>query len=266
VMPPPRRKRPESMQVPPRRAHGPFSETTSRDADLNPLSPFANAHASTDTRVPTYPMKQDINATDNDTSNTSPPTTRLFRELSLSSRSDGQREREREAPFAGLQRTFSALHQRAQPSLARARYKAEAGLHPKRGFVPSPTHVPLSKSRLDLDTGNSDDGAVVDSDVEEEEREKEDGAAINAHLDSIKMRDELGTGGAKVEMGSDFGFLRIDCNGSTGEDDKDQETIRGRGRGVVGRRRDMLEQRERGDWKVERDNLKLPSGDGWTPL
>ena len=94
--------------------------------------------------------------------------------------------------FASLQRKFSALQQRAQPTLVQARYKAEAGIHPRRGYV-----RPHSGRR-----GNEDGERLVDDYGEE-------------LYDSWE------------EMNSDFGQLDINND----EDDDQDQTIRGRDRG-----------------------------------
>ena len=94
--------------------------------------------------------------------------------------------------FASLQRKFSALQQRAQPTLVQARYKAEAGIHPRRGYV-----RPHSGRR-----GNEDGERLVDD-----------------------YGEELYDSGE--EMNSDFGQLDINND----EDDDQDQTIRGRDRG-----------------------------------
>ncbi|KAM5541860.1 hypothetical protein V8D89_004589 [Ganoderma adspersum] len=114
--PPPRRKRPESIQVTPT-SPSPFD------------SPFANPP------LPSTPPS--ASATN--------PNLRLSRHLSLSSTkrdpSDRDRDRERnweafsDSPLGTtLHKTFSNLSARAQPALDSARYKAE-GAFARRGFV-----------------------------------------------------------------------------------------------------------------------------------
>lgn len=71
-----------------------------------------------------------------------------------------ERDRDRPAPlsFSALQRTFSQLHSKAQPTLDkldRTRYKAEAGLT-RRGFVPSNHSGLLQKEAGDEDENDVD--------------------------------------------------------------------------------------------------------------
>lgn len=202
IAPPPRR-RPESMQVPPRRSVPQSLSSAGRDkaedSDLDPLSPFANTF--------------DVESSHSHLKDGS-ITARFFRDLNLN-----ERERERgtqtPAPFASLQRTFSALHQRAQPSLARARYKAEASMHPRRGFVP-PSSSGSKSGREGGLLSLSDDADASEAGMDEE-----------------------------------LGYVDSTADGD------DDETLRGRDRQW---RKDV-----RDEW-MERDNMKLPEGEGWRPL
>ena len=209
VVPPPRRKRPESMQVPPRRN---LPEDKGRDADLDPLSPFSN----------TFDVRGDPSGQASDG-----VASRLFQDFNNASQSNEKDHvGQRGAPFATLQRTFTALHQRAQPSLARARYKAEANFNPRRGFIPPPS----SSSRSDGGLGHWDNSEGASSRLVSGDRN--DGDESDAGIDE------------------DFGY--IDLNGRD-----DEDALRGRERAW---RKDL-----RSDLQ-ERDNLKLPEGEGWRPL
>ncbi|KAI5120809.1 hypothetical protein M0805_003207 [Coniferiporia weirii] len=198
-LPPPRRRRPDSVQVTPR--------ASAFDTNPVPGSPFTNAF--------TAALERHSNRLDLDKDKS-----RDFRDR------DADREKERSQPhaLASLQRTFNSLQARAQPTLARARYKAEAGLAPRRGFVPNGRDYNLAGEAGDRLVGGDDASAGMDPDYEY-------GGGISPDDDG-----ELGAGWGDV--------------GDDGE-----ETIRGRGRG-----------RGRLAAAHERDNLKLPEGEGWAPL
>jgi hypothetical protein len=103
-VPPPRRKRPESVQV-----TAPFSTDALG-------SPFKTP--------PAYPSTATFGS--------------LSRHLSLNSRPRRSASRERardDSPVSSIQRAFANLGVKAQPKIEAAMYKAEAGLS-KRGYVP----------------------------------------------------------------------------------------------------------------------------------
>lgn len=151
---------------------------------------------------------------------------------------DSSRERSPAHAFASLQRTFSALQARAQPTLARARYKAEAGLAPRRGFVPSGRGGELFHHAASASADR-----LVDRD--------EDDDAAGAGMDP----DYTGDSVESPAVDDDEVGLRRRAGTETW--DEDEETVRGRGRELGRGRFGRLH---------ERDNLKLPEGDGWAPL
>ncbi|KAH8110384.1 hypothetical protein DFH11DRAFT_1880653 [Phellopilus nigrolimitatus] len=214
-LPPPRRRRPESVQITPR----PRTLDVDGDGDGDGSSPFTNAF--------TAALEKRAGAG-------------RFARLELDGpKKEREREREDERPppphaFAQLQRTFSALQQRAQPTLARARYKAEAGLAPRRGFVPNGRDYHLAGEagdRLVHGGGGGDDDADAGMDVD--------------YVRSTGADSDEGYAG---EWGS--GVDGEGDEGGDGNGDKDA-TVRGRGRGRSA---------------YERDELKLPEGEGWAPL
>ncbi|KZT07848.1 uncharacterized protein LAESUDRAFT_742648 [Laetiporus sulphureus 93-53] len=168
-IPPHRKKRPESVQITP---------TSTSPVDSPFASPVRGAHALPSSGASIH-------------SSTSQPA--LSRHSSLSARSrhsDGIAE-----PIANLQRTLSTLHQKAQPRLDSARFKAEAAFAP-RGFVQH--SQPGSRwlrqegeerlmSEDETDTGRDDES--VGQDVEETESEKE----RNERLRKLRLgnRDEV---------------------------------------------------------------------------
>lgn len=72
--------------------------------------------------------------------------------------------------MANIQRTLNSLQLKAQPTLDKARYKAEAGLLPKRGYVHHAHRSPwVEEGEEGLMVG--DGGASVDvTDSDDEER------------------------------------------------------------------------------------------------
>ncbi|EJD02526.1 uncharacterized protein FOMMEDRAFT_21224 [Fomitiporia mediterranea MF3/22] len=212
LLPPPRRKRPESAQFPTR----PRVLDTDHDVsgDLDPSSPFSNSFGV---------QQQQSRAGGGGIVNSMAA---RFDKVSfqLGRESEPERERERDKgekhkdTFVSLQRTFSALQQRAEPAITRARFKAEAGiLAPRRGFVPNGRDYHMAG---------------------------EDGDRL------VNQSDSEGNGG-----GMDFGA-------STDQDYEEEdvsgdETIRFRGRSRSERTKKPV---------FERDDLKLPEGEGWTKL
>lgn len=179
-LPPPRRRRPESIQL----------LTTSKSKDSSEpdvQSPFGSAFT---------------NALDRD------------RER------EKMRERENSKSslpsLSALQRTLSQLHSRAQPTLDRARFKAEAGLS-RRGFVPN-------------------------------------GASAGA--DSL-MRSQEGV--SAIGDGDEYAYNHTSDGGGIGSDferlgsDSGQEDENGH-------------ERMKSAIFKDRDDLKLPDGEGWTRL
>lgn len=157
--------------------------------------------------------------------------------------------RERAHAFTSLQRTFSALSDRVQPTLARARYKAEAGLAPRRGFVPNGPGPSAGAGSGELElfhplAGESADRLVSNGDEEDDGR---------AGMDPDYLDDEDERGGV-----DEIGLRKNVKPGGAGTTwDEDEETVRGRGRGLAPGRYPQLQ---------ARDNLKLPEGEGWAPL
>ena len=173
---PPRRKRPESVQL-----------TPIASPDVSPFGTPPQQHSS-----PPLPSH----------------TPTLSRHLSLTSHSRrlGEDQHAPLAPdspisIANIQRTLNSLQLKAQPTLDKARYKAEAGLLPKRGYVHHTNKSPWAE-------------------------EGEEGLMV-------------GDGGASVDV--DY----------TDSDDDER----------MGR--DLGNSRA---WKVERDEMKWPRGEGWNPL
>ncbi|THH04708.1 hypothetical protein EW145_g5321 [Phellinidium pouzarii] len=187
-LPPPRRRRPDSVQLTPR------PKLSDSGADADPRSPFANAFAAA--------LEKRSGRADAD--------------------ADRSRDREREQPkpLASLQRTFSALQARAQPTLARARYKAEAGLAPRRGFVPNGRDYHLAGEAGDRLVSSDDAGAGMDP--------------VNDYGGDVSMDEDEGLGAGWGSGGEDVG----------------EDTIRGRGRGRFGstRVRDDLKLPEGEGW------------------
>ncbi|KDQ50035.1 hypothetical protein JAAARDRAFT_51495 [Jaapia argillacea MUCL 33604] len=96
IPPPPRRKRPESVQL---------------------LSALDNANSTTMTPPHSAPLSRHSS-------------------LSYHSRTPASTDQTQgDSPLANLQRTFTSLQLKAVPKLEKARYKAEAGLMRKRGYV-----------------------------------------------------------------------------------------------------------------------------------
>ncbi|PIL28248.1 hypothetical protein GSI_09660 [Ganoderma sinense ZZ0214-1] len=230
--PPPRRKRPESVQVTPT-SPSPFDS-----------SPFAN---------PPLPSTPPPAAN---------PNMRLSRHLSLSStkrdppdrdnnNKDRERERERswetfsDSPLgASLQKTLSSLSARAAPALDTARYKAE-GAFARRGFVQHGGGWMRREGEARLIDDVDGDGG--------EEGEGHAGVDVDAD----------GEGG--LGMGLDH-----DASGSgSGDGEGVEERARRWRRGgvdvaVVERRGEDGRAGRR--LVLERDDLKWPAGEGWRPL
>ncbi|THH26632.1 hypothetical protein EUX98_g7558 [Antrodiella citrinella] len=219
-LPPPlRRKRPESVQITPTEANGPSLPSS-------PARPSTTRHHSA-----------------------------LSRHLSLSSPAaaaamHGERAPSSmsDSPIAGLQKTFNNLHQRAQPKLDAARYKAEAGLT-KRGFVshggwmreegeerlidePDDMETnhrvlgsgPFERSQDDLDVSEISD---VERSWEERLRSLRGSQSHTGHL----SRGDGGGGGS-----------------SGREKEKKEDKVKDR------------------TWLFDRDEMKWPAGEGWKPL
>ncbi|OJA13353.1 hypothetical protein AZE42_04515 [Rhizopogon vesiculosus] len=179
-LPPPRRKRPESVQL------IPISNTNTNEM------PSSSSHART--------------------SSTSFQGQGLSRHVSLTRDRDRGRDwdRSRSATDASpmsmshIQKTISNLQLKAQPRLDAARYKAEAGLSPRRGFVLHSRWVEEGERALMADTDaeggqgdqGEDDGAHVDpyseppsTDDSEEDRERIQNLGVRR--DSLKEADNL---------------------------------------------------------------------------
>ncbi|KAI0777827.1 hypothetical protein BD413DRAFT_519934 [Trametes elegans] len=235
VPPPPRRKRPESVQLTP----------TSQVFE----SPFAN---------PPVPPSSSTNMS-------------LSRHLSLSSNRERDRQRDRDrdrgegrdrsrdsaftdSAIGSLQKTISNLQLRAQPALDAARFKAE-GAFSRRGFVQHGPHGPRWM--------RAEGEARLIDDVDGAEREDQGGGGDDPRLGLRGLPEARGRGW-KGEYGGDDSSLDHD---DTGEDsERERERVEERARrwreggvdvAVVDDGRRML---------LERDDLKLPAGEGWRPL
>ncbi|KAG1727533.1 hypothetical protein EDB19DRAFT_1914203 [Suillus lakei] len=169
-LPPPRRKRPESIQL------------TAASSTMELPSSAPSSAFPTHTRTSSFQgLSRHTSLTrDRDTTDTS--------------------------PMSHIQKTISNLQLRAQPKLDAARYKAEAGLS-RRGFVHH-SHVPApgrwveeGEQGLMTDTGREDDdGAHVDRDpytespTEDEPSSGEDLEQMKnsrVHRDFLKEADNL---------------------------------------------------------------------------
>ncbi|GBE89335.1 hypothetical protein SCP_1503430 [Sparassis crispa] len=211
---PPLRRRPESVQLSP--------SPTALELTSPVPSPM---HASFPSTLPSAPP----------THSYSQGQRGLSRHLSMSSSLAGRPRQERDAmsegsPMASLQKTLVGLHQRAQPHLENARYKAEAGLT-RRGFVQHQNGprwmMQRSEERLvSTDTGESG-------------------------------------GDGDVGLGTDESSVDQDLDVDTGPEEPEGHAWEERLR----RRRMEKGQNARKDLLgVERDNLKWPVGEGWRPL
>lgn len=226
-LPPSSRKRPESFQLSPTIP----SSTSQAGADFA-SSQFTTARSESPRSARSAPLHNNFP---------------LSRHVSLSLQG---RERERErspphssghthnVPLSQFHKALSDLQQKAQPRLDAARFKAEAGLT-KRGFV---RHGSTDRSRRWREDGET---RLVSSD--DEYSEGEGGADVDLGLDTGEEEQEEQEGRARS---FDLKVARF-RNGEIASG--------GGGEGALnGVKRRSAER--------ERDDLKWPAGEGWTPL
>lgn len=160
-----------------------------------------------------------------------------------------------EHSFASLQRKFSALQQRAQPTLVHARYKAEAGIHPRRGYVLTASGRRKEDGERLVDSGDEDEGGRTGFTIGGS-RKSRDGF-YDEEGESSSGYGYGDGGGMDPEFGNGFDRNRGKGKGDDDYDYDEEETIRGRSRG---------RKKYGGNASIEMDDLKLPQGEGWAPL
>ncbi|TCD64223.1 hypothetical protein EIP91_004358 [Steccherinum ochraceum] len=170
-----------------------------------------------------------------------------------------------DSPMANLQKAFGNLHQKAQPKLDAARFKAEAGLS-KRGFVPhhstwmrSEGEERLIDEPEEIDIGGNRSRDDLDlSDGSEAEREREREHSWEARLRSLR--------GSQSHTGHlSSGHEARERAART--KDKEGSNVSGNGFGSSGAELGVLGGgvKDRA-WLFERDDMKWPAGEGWKPL
>ncbi|KAL4252710.1 hypothetical protein ABKN59_004083 [Abortiporus biennis] len=260
-----RRRRPESVQLTPRSSTSGSPFDSPLPSPLSPAYPsnfnFAAApsssiinpnhinHPSSSLSTATYVQPQPSGPTNNNKLHN------LSRHLSLSSparsRNNGgggesSRFRTRgqdslsDSPF--LQKTLTALEQ--------ARYKAEAGIAPKRGFLPhnNPSYL--------IGGGSSGGGNWL---IGERERQSEEPLMVRDDFTGESLGAESFNGEGRGGEGLFGDESEIDIG--------DRDERRGRVGGGAGQRVNGVGGVGTGrEWMYERDGMKMPAGDGWKPL
>ena len=128
--------------------------------------------------------------------------------------------------IANIQRTLTSLQQKAQPKLDAARYKAEAGLLPRRGYV----HHGQRSMWVE---------------------EGEEGLMPRAQGGGVGSGKGVGAPGE-----SDGGGVDMDGGLSTDTDEEEPSE----------EEKDRERRIKAGWDKGTQDNLKWPAGEGWKPL